>query len=144
MIVFDLKCSRDHVFEAWFQDSGTFEAQAGAGLVECPVCNDTEITKDVMAPHVSSVTRRKSDGLSPVPQAMSTARTMHVLGELRRQVEDNCDYVGEDFAEEARKIHYGEVEKRNIYGEATQQDAAELEDEGVEFNSIPWPDDHDA
>ena len=88
MIVFDLKCSQDHVFEAWFQDGETFDEQSEAGLVECPICNDTEITKGVMAPHVSSATRRKGDDASLSPRAKGAARTMHVLGELRRQVEE--------------------------------------------------------
>ena len=143
MILFDLKCSFDHVFEAWFKDGDAYENLAAAGAVACPICNDTDITKALMAPHVSSDAKKKTE-----TRARRTAehmgRHMNVLAEMRQQVEENCDYVGEKFAEEARKIHYGEADKHNIYGEASDEEAGELRDEGVEFRRIPWPRDHDA
>lgn len=143
MILFDLICRFDHVFEAWFKDGDAYEKLAAAGAVVCPVCDDTEITKALMAPHVSSDAKKKT-ATRARRTAESLGRHMNVLAEMRQQVEENCDYVGEKFAEEARKIHYGEVDKHNIYGEASAEEAGELKEEGVEFQRIPWPRDHDA
>jgi hypothetical protein len=143
MILFDLKCKSDHVFEAWFQDSDAYDKLVAAGAVECPVCNDTDIGKALMAPHVSSDAKKKTNTRAR-RSAEFVGRQMNVLAEMRQQVEDNCDYVGEKFAEEARKIHYGEADKHNIYGEASDEEAGELKEEGVEFQRIPWPRDHDA
>ncbi len=136
MILFDLKCTGDHVFEAWFPDSDSFEAQAANDEIACPVCGDTEIAKALMAPNVSGA---KKAGEAPQDKAaMHMGEYMSALAELRKHVEANCDDVGDKFPEEARKIHYGETEKRNIYGEASTEEAAELRDEGVEVQPIPW------
>lgn len=133
MIVFDLRCDQAHVFEAWFPDSKTFERQAKKGQVTCPVCGDTKVEKALMAPNIS--TGRKKDAEKEKAQA---AKVMQALSEVRRQVEENCDYVGPQFAEEARKIHYGETDERGIYGEATKEESKELADEGIEVGVIPW------
>ncbi len=133
MIVFDLRCDQEHVFEAWFPDSKTFERQAKKGQVTCPVCGDTKVEKALMAPNIS--TGRKKDAEKEKAQA---AKVMQALSEVRRQVEENCDYVGPQFAEEARKIHYGETDERGIYGEATKEESKELADEGIEVGVIPW------
>lgn len=133
MIVFDLRCGKEHVFEAWFPDSKTFERQAKKGQVTCPVCGDTRVEKALMAPNIS--TGRKKDAEKEKAQA---AKVMQALSEVRRQVEENCDYVGPQFAEEARKIHYGETDERGIYGEATKEESKELADEGIEVGVIPW------
>lgn len=133
MIVFDLRCAKDHVFEAWFPDSKTFDRQAKKKQVVCPVCGDTRVEKALMAPNIS--TGRKKDAEKEQVQA---AKVMRALSEIRRQVEDNCDYVGPQFAEEARKIHHGETEERGIYGEATKEESKELADEGIEVGVIPW------
>lgn len=133
MIVFDLRCGKEHVFEAWFPDSKTFERQAKKGQVMCPVCGDTKVEKALMAPNIT--TGRKKDAEKEKAQA---AKVMQALSEVRRQVEENCDYVGPQFAEEARKIHYGETEERGIYGEATKEESKELADEGIEVGVIPW------
>lgn len=133
MIVFDLRCNKGHVFEAWFPDSRTFDRQAKKGQVVCPVCGDTQVEKALMAPNIS--TGRKKDAEQEKAQA---AKVIQALSEVRRQVEENCDYVGPQFAEEARKIHYGETEERGIYGEATKEESKELADEGIEVGVIPW------
>ena len=138
MIVFDLKCGRDHVFEAWFKDSETFDAQAAAGDVPCPACGDTEIGKAIMAPRLNTGEGNKEAA------AAKFAMLHQALRDMRKEVEGNCDYVGAEFPEEARKIHYGEAESRNIYGEATADEAEELADEGVEFQKIPWVPQDDA
>ena len=133
MILFDLICDNEHGFEGWFPDGKVFERQAKKGEVACPICASTRVEKALMAPAVN--TSRKSDAARARRNA---AEMMKALGEVRKQVEKNCDYVGPEFAEEARRIHYGETEKRDIYGEATRDEAVELADEGVEFGVIPW------
>lgn len=132
MILFQLRCSGDHEFEAWFRDGAAYEVQAAAGEIACPACGDTRVSKAIMAPRIN-----KAHG--PALEARDAAREMRrLLGELKRKVEDSCDYVGERFPEEARKIHYGETEARPIYGEASAEEARELEEEGVEVQRIPW------
>lgn len=159
MIVFDVSCSNDHVFEGWFKDSESFGEQVEAGAVSCPVCGDTKVQKALMAPNVAGIRKGKDDapaGLSMdsagMPEAapnaapnaaMDTsdgklAEFVEALHEFKKHVEENSDYVGDTFPEEARKIHYGETEARSIYGEATPEEAEELVEEGVDFHRIPW------
>jgi hypothetical protein len=130
MILFTLRCASDHEFEAWFRDSATFEAQQ-AGEIACPHCGDTRVEKAIMAPNIG----RSRDGKGP---PISPAQMRQMIMALRRQVEQNCDYVGERFAEEARRIHYGEVDPHGIYGEATPEESETLQEEGIEFGQIPW------
>lgn len=132
MIVFDLKCANDHVFEAWFQDSVAFEQQAALHEIACPVCADTAVEKALMAPNLANAKKKAG------PAAEHVGRYMNALAELREHVEKTCDYVGETFPEEARKIHYGEAERRNIFGEASDEEATEMRDEGIEVQRIPW------
>jgi hypothetical protein len=148
MIVYDLQCHKNHVFEAWFASSGAFDRQAKAGAVVCPVCGSKKVSKALMAPAVSG-TRTRDDkapataGEGP-PDTARVGMYMNALKELRQHVEQSCDYVGEKFPEEARKMHYGEADKRNIYGEASETEAEKLRDEGVTFERIPWAPTHDA
>ena len=134
MIVFDIVCSNSHTFEAWFPDSKAFDRQRRKKAVACPICGDTDVEKALMAPNIAP----SKKGAAKAPTTAELAKAMRALSEVRRQVEENCDYVGADFAEEARKIHYGEVDKRDIYGEATGEEAKELHEEGVDFGVIPW------
>ncbi len=134
MIVYDLKCAADHVFEAWFRDSAACDEQIRAGEVACPVCGSAEVRKAVMAPNLA---RGKARGPA-VQERSGSAEARKALLELRRQVEANCDYVGERFPEEARRIHYGEADRRGIYGESTLEEAQALEEEGVKVGRIPW------
>ncbi|UCH75443.1 MAG: DUF1178 family protein [Rhodospirillales bacterium] len=166
MILYKLRCSGDHLFEAWFKDSVTYDEQAASGAIACPDCGDTAVAKAPMAPRIA---RARGDGVrvpadgaaaggeagggetsagsGAGPNAAMSARTFaharsaemrKALAELRRKVEETCDYVGPEFAEEARKIHYGETDERNIYGEATDDEAEELADEGIKVGRIPW------
>ena len=136
MIVFDLKCKDGHVFEAWFPDSEAFEKQKAKKAVVCPMCGNRRVTKAPMAPNIAS---GKSRGSEKAPAEHPNAKEMMVmLSKLRQEVEKNSDYVGDKFPEEARKIHYGETEKRNIHGEASAEEAESLAEEGVEFQRIPW------
>ena len=145
MIVFDIQCSNDHVFESWFADSESYEKQARKGIVECPVCGSNKVKKAPMAPNISTGASpgRPDEGVSPAPAPDTlsakeqTARYMTTLVKMRRHVEANCDYVGGKFAEEARRIHYGETEQRSIYGQADRKEAAELREEGIEFGELP-------
>ncbi|MCW5751462.1 MAG: DUF1178 family protein [Alphaproteobacteria bacterium] len=136
MILFDLKCHKDHVFEAWFRDSRAYESQAKAGKIVCPVCASSKVGKALMAPSIASSRQKAKTGAAAQAQAQAEVRQM--LLELREQVEKNCEYVGPQFAEEARKIHYGETDPRGIYGEASEQETAELIEEGIEIGRIPW------
>ena len=134
MIVYDLKCRKDHVFEAWFRDSAAYDAQAEAGDVRCPVCGSKKVEKALMAPNLArGKAQSGADG-----DTERAAEQRRALMELRRQVEENCDYVGDRFPEEARKIHYGECDPRGIYGETSPDEAKALDEEGVEIQRIPW------
>ncbi len=130
MILFTLRCANDHEFEAWFRDGRGFEAQHAAGEIACPHCGDSSVEKAVMAPRLAR-TRE-------VTPAAALAQMRTALVEMRRQIETHCDYVGPRFAEEARRIHYGETDPHGIYGEATDTELRELADEGIKFGQIPW------
>ncbi len=129
MILFDLLCAEDHVFEAWFLDSETYGSQAASGVIECPVCGDTRIAKALMAPNLA----RGVEAIDPTQVAM----VMNQLRAMHEEIARNSDDVGENFPEEARKIHYGETEKRNSHGRAKLDDARALDDEGIEFGILP-------
>lgn len=145
MIVFDLLCGNDHEFESWFQDGAAFEKLAKAGHVTCPVCGDTKVSKSLMAPAVSGTKKKSGEKMAvSAKAAQQMGKYMEAVKEMREQVEKNCDYVGEKFPEEARKMHYGEAETRNIYGEATDSEAETLQEEGIEVQRIPWTPNEDA
>lgn len=132
MILFQLRCGKDHHFDGWFRDNAAFDQQSALGHLACPVCGDASVEKAIMAPRLNRSTGQALDG-PDLARAMRQA-----LGELRKSVEANCDNVGERFPEEARKIHYGEVEPRAIYGQASGEEARTLAEEGVTFQAIPW------
>ncbi len=135
MIKYQLRCDKAHEFEGWFADSATCDAQLKAGDVACPFCGSVEVSKAIMAPRIAKRESGKSVAVAPPQEAVQLKQALRAL---RDQVEKNCDYVGEQFAEEARKIHYGEADARGIYGESTEQESAELADEGIEVSRIPW------
>ena len=130
MILFTLRCAHGHEFDGWFRDGDGFEAQQKAGEIACPECGQTAVEKAVMAPRLG----RSRESSPPI----SAAQFRAALLEMRRQVETQCDYVGERFAEEARRIHYGEIDPHGIYGEASEEESRELTDEGISFGRIPW------
>ncbi len=148
MIHYQLQCSEDHKFDGWFKDSATFERQAKRGLVECPQCGSTKVTRALMAPAVATrdstpvpPPRPQPPAQAPVPVAAGgrlPAQVYAMLQRMRAEVEKHCDYVGPDFAEEARRIHRGESDKRGIYGETTKDEAESLAEEGIQIASIPW------
>ncbi len=135
MIRYALKCDHDHGFEAWFGSSSDYDDQAARGLVECPFCGSGEVEKAVMSPSVSGTKR------SP-PAALEAVKTMQTMmmeaaREVRAHVEANFDYVGDAFAREARAIHEGRSERREIYGEATPADVEKLKADGVPVSALP-------
>lgn len=134
MIRFSLRCELAHSFEGWFRNNDDFESQAAGGLVECPICGSGKVAKALMAPAVS--TGRKQEKIA---LAMDTARKeqMAALKQLADKVRESADYVGDRFAEEARKIHFGEIEARGIYGEASPEEAKSLAEDGVGFMPLP-------
>ena len=140
MIVYQLQCTKGHEFEAWFRDSATYEVQAKDGDVVCPFCGDTDVGKAIMAPNISTSKAGPKDAVlnSAEARAQEVAeKILEAVGEIREPVEANCDDVGENFAEEARRIHYGEAEERGIHGHATDEEAEDLDDEGIEFYRLP-------
>jgi hypothetical protein len=152
MIRYALACDKGHMFESWFQSSAAYDKQIKAGLVTCPVCNSSKVEKTIMAPGVVGArkrgeTRPPKPPTSPAPAAETPSPVAMMspqerefrtkLKELRNHLTKNADYVGQKFPEEARKMHYGEVEHRSIYGEATPEQAKELHEEGIEFHPLP-------
>ncbi len=146
MIRYALKCSTGHEFEAWFRSSAAYDEQEARGLVSCAVCGSEKVTKALMAPSL-----RTSETRMPAPAGPSTeslpapqpaaAHVPREVVELMRRVRDhvrsNADYVGDKFADEARKIHYDEAEHRGIYGEATPEEARALAEEGIDVHQLP-------
>lgn len=144
MILFDLTCRNGHVFEAWFRDGAAFEAQRKAREVACPDCGDPRVKKAPMAPRISKGAQKETSAKAIAPQPEMPAEIRQALRQLRQAVESNCDYVGPRFPDEARAIHYGERDKRGIYGEASVEEAQALAEEGIEVARIPWLPRHDA
>lgn len=140
MIRYDLMCDQGHAFDGWFRDSAAFDTQLVEGMVQCADCGSTKIEKQLMAPGIPA----KANSRSEAPQRMANGLVdpraqmlMQMMREFRAHIEQNAENVGRGFAEEARKIHYGESEKRGIYGEATREEAHELVDEGIEVHPLP-------
>ena len=155
MILFDLRCQDGHRFEAWFRDGATYDSQAEEGIVLCPVCGSSKVDKAPMAPRIlkgrgngpaaedgAGEDSAETTPTPPVPlrgeQSVAMGQIREKLQALRRYVETHSDDVGDRFAEEARRIHYGETPRRDIHGRASDSEAEELADEGVAFTAIPW------
>lgn len=148
MIRYSLRCERGHEFESWFQTSSAYDSQRKRGLVSCPACDSTKVEKAIMAPRIARKGKSKSvpeTVAAPAEETPSTALVMapqerellSKLKELRDHVLKNADNVGNKFPEEARKMHYGDIEHRAIYGEATADEARSLVDEGIEVAALP-------
>lgn len=156
MINFDVRCKYGHVFEAWFGSNAAFEMQRDDHQIECPICGSNHVSKAIMAPNIGTKSNRKQPttrrvpegseaeagefiepvGLTSLPPKLQN-ELEHVLNRVRDHVEKTCEYVGSDFPEEARKIHYGETPDRGIYGEATIEESEELLDEGIDVIALP-------
>ena len=161
MIKYQLICDKSHEFEGWFGGSAAFESQQESGLLTCPVCGSADVRRALMAPNLASPKTRKTDlaeqqpSAQPEPQPQpqapqqasaalppAAARKMQeLMSEMRAlqtKIREECRDVGNDFANEARKIHYGEVEPEGIYGQATAEEREALDEEGIEIMDMPW------
>ncbi|GEP60312.1 DUF1178 family protein [Reyranella soli] len=157
MILYRLRCSKGHEFESWFKDSRTYERQEKKSLIGCAVCGDGKVERAPMAPRLGKGSKKVEvekpvaeasaapAAPSPDQQQQMAALARHMPKELREallkvraEVEKNCEHVGDKFADEARKIHYGESDKRGIYGETSEEEAEALAEEGIEFGRLPW------
>lgn len=135
MIRYTLTCDHEHAFEAWFRSSADYDRAAKKGENVCPVCGSATTTKAPMAPAVAGAGKgEKMSFAAPDPRS---AAMREAIREFRKKVTEGADYVGDKFAEEARKIHYEEAEARGIYGEATPDEAKELAEEGIGFHPLP-------
>jgi len=153
MIKYALVCDKGHEFESWFADSAAYDKQVKRKLVTCPMCNSAKVEKAIMAPRLATSKQRKGaiemqvpvpeaagEAPSPAPVAMMSPQELELrtkLKELRDHLTKNAENVGAKFPEQARKMHYGEIEHRSIYGVASPEEAKELAEEGVEFHPIP-------
>lgn len=160
MIRYALACDQAHEFESWFPSGASFEEQRTRGLIACPVCGSTHVTKRIMAPAVARRDRAQvavaepEDSVSAQPTAATAppsppAEAVALLSErdralramireIREQVTQNAENVGKNFTQEARKMHFGEAQERAIYGEASLDDARELLEEGVPVQPLPF------
>jgi hypothetical protein len=157
MIRYNLRCAKGHTFESWFQSSSAYESQEKRKLVSCPACGSTKVERAIMAPQIVSKKGREAAAPMPAPavsaETTASPESMPLLmaqeielrakiKELRDHIVKNADNVGERFPNEARKMHYGDIEHRPIYGEASPEEARSLIDEGVEVSPLPvLPDD---
>lgn len=137
MIRYTLKCESDHNFDSWFQSADAFTALQTGGHIVCPTCGSSEIQKSLMAPGVQTARAKAGKPQPPVP-SISVTPQEKALAELREHVEKNSDYVGLKFADEARKMHEGELPSRAIYGEAKPEEAKKLVEDGVPVAPLPF------
>jgi len=140
VITYSLACAKGHEFEGWFKDSAAYDLQEAGGTLSCPVCGDTYVKKAVMAPSVmNSVTKAKGAATPPtsLPASVDSQKLRQFMAGYRKFIQENADYVGPRFPEEARKIHYGETEERHIYGESSIAEARDLIEEGIEIAPVP-------
>ena len=161
MILYQLKCSQGHDFEVWFLNGAAYDSQQASGDVGCPFCGTTEVSKAIMAPNISpGGSSLRNSGPSEERAQQVAEKILDAVDGLREHVEENCDYVGDEFAEEARRIHYGDDDgdddddgndgddgdgdsegqgqERGIYGKATDEEAEDLEEEGINFFRLPF------
>lgn len=141
MIVFDLKCADGHVFEAWFGSSADYEDQRARGLVACPMCGATEVGKAVMAPRLGSgVVEEPRCPVAQAPEADTEVKAMlAAIAQMQAKILEKSEWVGPRFADEARAIHHGEGDQRQIHGQATIAEATALVEEGVPLMPLPLP-----
>ena len=157
MIKYQLICEKGHEFEGWFQNSDTFSKQCAAGLMSCPICETTNVRRALMAPNLASAKTRKTEMHAERPAEVASSSPVSVsdarmptnvmvkmrdliveMRALQTRIKEECRDVGNNFAEEARKIHYGEAEPEGIYGEASDTERKQMQEEGIEIMQMPW------
>ncbi|TAG49961.1 MAG: DUF1178 family protein [Betaproteobacteria bacterium] len=144
MIVYNLACDQNHPFEGWFSSPIDFENQRDRGLVECPICGSKTVERKLHAPriNVGAAPSNREQAVESATQAdgdIDTAKLAQAVAGFVKGVRENTEYVGEKFAEEARAMHYGEKPHKGIRGRADKETARELREEGIEFQSLPFP-----
>jgi hypothetical protein len=152
VIRYTLVCDKTHEFESWFADSAAYDKQAKRGLVTCPQCGSAKVEKAIMTPQLANTKKRGKSAVASAPSPTENApvavlspqetELRQKLREIHDHLTKNSEHVGPRFSEEAKKMHYGEIEHRSIYGEASPEQAKELAEEGIEFHPLPvLPDD---
>ena len=137
MILFDLKCENDHKFEAWFPSSSNYEEQLKKKMIVCPYCNSKKIKKSLMAPNLNVKSCSKNNSIDK-KDGLAQINLEKKIKKYKNFVEKNTENVGKNFAEEARKIYYGEKKARPIRGESTEKESQDLAEEGIPFSKLPW------
>lgn len=153
MICYRLHCAAGHEFEGWYKDSATFARLREGGLLSCPDCGSARVEQAPMAPAIVKGGRKSlasapqqpeasapvvAAGAAPQAQAVVPDALLGAMRRVREAIEENCENVGRNFADEALRMHHGEAPQRGIYGDMTSSDRELLEDEGVEFHTVPW------
>ncbi len=147
MIQYTLKCAQDHRFDSWFQSASAYDKLLTAGMIECSICGDTSVEKAMMAPRVrpARTAAQKTEPSAELPQPVQPAplstpsnEVEQALASMKKQVEENADYVGGNFVKEARAMHDGDAPERSIYGEAKPEEAKALIEDGVPVMPLPF------
>jgi hypothetical protein len=143
MIQYALKCADGHEFDSWFQSAAAFDKLAGAGMVSCAICGNAKVAKAIMTPRVQAARKaamKPANPANPKPGALSQPANAaeQAVAELRKKVEENSDYVGMSFAQEARAMHDGDAPERSIYGEAKMEEAKQLIEDGIPVLPLPF------
>ena len=139
MIKYNLKCKNKHEFESWFSDSKEFEKLRSKNMIECSFCKTKSVTKSIMSPRIAT----KEEKAKNKESLKEIEKIRKDLLKMRKFVEKNFEYVGNQFPREVRNIYYDKRKNKNIYGNATPEETQELSEEGIELTTIPWVDDKD-
>ena len=136
MIKYKLQCKNLHQFESWFRTSDDYEKLSNEKMLSCEICGSKSISKSLMSPSVSSKEKKQiKETLDTVP-----SKKQKLIKQLKKEVEKNCEYVGDNFEKEARAIHYGDSPERSIYGKTTIKEAKSLYEDGIPVTPLPWVD----
>lgn len=145
MIKFSLSCENSHIFESWFESNNAFDTLYSKGLLTCPICNSTQVGKNIMSPNIvaklnpSKVTSKPQENDKKIDLQKPLSKYEEAIQTLKQEVEKNSEYVGKDFVEQARMMFQSETKKRSIHGEASIKEAKELVEEGIPVMPLPWP-----
>tara|TARA_B100000214_G_scaffold291208_1_gene220915 strand:- start:194 stop:616 length:423 start_codon:yes stop_codon:yes gene_type:complete len=134
MIKYNLKCKNKHEFESWFSDSKEFEKLKSKNMIECIFCKTKSVKKSIMSPKIVSKKQREKENIS----LHEIRKIKKNLQKMRKFIEKNFEYVGDNFPHEVRSIYYDKRKNKNIYGNVTEEETKELSEEGIELTTIPW------
>lgn len=145
MIKFSLSCDRNHIFDSWFESNKAFETLNSKELLTCPMCNSTQIGKNIMAPNIvakdktSTIKCKSQEKKKKIDLQKPLSKYEEALQKLKKEIEKNSEYVGKNFVEQARLMYKCDTKKRSIHGEASLKEAKELVEEGIPVTPLPWP-----